>query len=467
MAPAAWPRAPFDRVELGNPSHRHGTMTAWKIISIVALIGANAFFVAAEFGLVTIRRTRLQELVAQGNRRAASAQKATGQLSLMLSGTQLGVTLTALGLGALAEPALAHALSSAFSFLPAPVRGVANHAVAAVIAFVLITFLEVVLGEMVPKNLALARPEGIALAVATPLRGFAAVFRPLLWLIQASSSAVLRRIGVKPGAVSSAHTPGELALIVEESRRGGSIEANQGELLTRSLEFPEHRAVEAMVPRVAVEAVAASARLADVLALAERTGYSRFPVWRERPDEYVGWLHLKDMLRVTKRRPDATALDAMRPPLLVPDSLPLDELLIQMQRNRAHLAIVLDEFGATAGIITLEDILEELVGEIRDESDVGEPGALRKVVGGFRVPGTMRPDELEDATGLRLPEGDYETIAGFILERLGRLARRDDQIMVAGWTLRVANLGRRRILTVDVRAPAPGPPGPVEEAGGG
>ena len=433
-------------------------MTAWKIASIVVLVAANGFFVAAEFGLVTVRRTRLKELVAHGNRRAASAQKATGQLGRMLSGTQLGVTLTALGLGALGEPALAHALERAFAHLPAGIRSAGSHAVAAVIAFVAITLFDVVVGEMVPKNLALTKPERIALACATPLRAFAACLRPLIWLIQASAIAVLRLLGVAPGAVSSAHTPGELALIVEESRRGGSIEPSQSELLTRTLEFPERRAVEAMVPRVSVEAVPFSARLEDILERAERTGFSRFPVWRERPDEYVGWVHLKDMLRLARRRPSATAGEAMRPPLLVPDSLALDELLVLMQRQRAHLAIVLDEFGATAGIITLEDILEELVGEIRDESDRRERAGPRRVEGGYRVPGTLRPDELEDLTGLILPQGDYETVAGFMIERLGRLARRGDEVTVTGWTLQVANLGRRRILSVDVRPPA-APPG--------
>lgn len=436
-------------------------MTAWKIASIVVLTAANAFFVAAEFGLVTVRRTRVKELVAAGNRRAVSTQKAINQLSLMLSGTQLGVTLTALGMGALGEPALARALYSALGSLPSPVRSIATHAVAGVIAFILITFFDVVVGEMVPKNLALSRPEGIALAVSTPLRGFAAVLRPLIWLIQSSASKVLRWIGVNPGAMSSAHTPGELALIVEESRRKGSIEPAQSDLLTRSLEFPDRRAVEAMVPRVSVQAVPAAAKLADVLELAEVTGYSRFPVWRERPDEFVGWVHLKDMLRIAKRRPEATAGEAMRSPVLIPDSLPLDEVLVLMRRNRAHLAIVLDEFGATAGIITLEDILEELVGEIRDESDARD-AAPRRIAGGLRVSGALRPDELEDATGLKLPEGDYETVAGFILSRLGRLARRGDEVTIGGWTLRVAQLGRRRILLVDVRPP----PKPVAPAAG-
>jgi len=435
----------------------------WKIASILLLIVANAFFVAGEFALVSLRRTRIKELVSRGSRRAVSVQKAVSQLSLMLSGTQLGVTLTALGLGAIGEPTLAHQLSRLFVTLPSPLHAIATHAVATVVAFILITFLEVVIGEMVPKNLALTRPEGIALAVAAPLRTFVAVLRPLIWLIERSSRAVLHRLGIKTLSISSAHTPGELALIVEESRRGGSIEPGQSELLTRSLEFPERRAVEAMVPRVSVVAIPARANYDEFLDVAERTGYSRFPVWRERPDEYAGWIHLKDMIRAARRRPGVTVGEMMREALYVPESLPLDELLVQMQRNRTHLAVVLDEFGATAGIITLEDILEELVGEIRDESDRQERAGLRKVPGGFRVPATMRPDELADATGLELPEGDYETVAGYILQKLGRLARRGDVVSARNWTMRVANVEKHRILSVDVKPP----PEPVKPGGAG
>src|SRR2546423_4530113 len=385
-------------------------MITWKIAGILLLVAMNAFFVAGEFALVSLRRTRIKEVVSRGGRRAVSVQKAVSQLSLMLSGTQLGVTLTALGLGALGEPTLAHTLRQALDFLPHSLHAVATHTVAVVIAFVLITFLEVVIGEMVPKNLALTRPEGIALAVATPLRTFVAVLRPLIWLIERSSQAVLHRLGIKSLTVSSAHTPGELALIVEESRRGGSIEPGQSELLTRSLEFPERRAVEAMVPRVSVVAIPARANYDEFLDVAERTRYARFPHCRERPDEYVGWIHLKDMIRAARRRPNVTVGEVMREALYVPESLPLDELLVQMQRNRTHPAIVLDEFRAAARVITPEAILEEPVGEIRDESDRQERAGLRKVPGGFRAPATMRPDELADATGLELPEGDYETV---------------------------------------------------------
>lgn len=430
-------------------------MSGWSIAGILLLVAANAFFVSAEFGLVAVRRTRISELVAQGSRRAQSAQKAIRELNLMLSGCQLGITLASLGLGWIGEPALSRLIEGAFDSLGRPLDAIATHGVAVAIAFVFITFLHVVLGELVPKNLAIAAPEGTALSVATPMRAFTYALRPLIWLFNEAANVFLRLVGVKPQSeVMSMHTPDELAIIVEESHRGGIIEAEQSERLTRTLEFPEKRAVDAMVPRVAAISLPAEAGSQDVLDLAERSGYSRFPVWKERPDEFVGVVYLKDMLRVGRRDPDATVVDAMREPLLVPESLHLEEVLLQMKAERTHFAIVLDEFGSTAGIVTLEDILEELVGEIRDEYDVRER-ELRQIKGAFRIPGTMRPDELLDATGCSLPVGHYDTVAGFILERLGRLARRGDEVMVDGWTIRVANVRRRRILSVDVRPPQP------------
>ena len=194
----------------------------------------------------------------------------------------------------------------------------------------------------------------------------------------------------------------------------------------------------------------------------EVTGYSRFPVWRERPDEFVGVVHIKDMLKQLRKDPRITVRDAMRDALVVPESLPLDRVLVQMRRERNHMAIVLDEFGSTAGILTLEDIIEELLGEIRDEYDIREKD-IRQIEGGWRIPGRLRPDELHEATGLQLPEGDYETVAGFILQRLGRLAKRGDEITYQGWRIRVANVSRRRIMSIDI-VPIPPPPG---ESGSG
>ncbi|MDQ4149281.1 MAG: hemolysin family protein [Actinomycetota bacterium] len=429
-------------------------MTVWKVLAIAAFVGANAFFVAAEFGLVAIRRTRVDELAARGNRRARSSQKALKQLNLILSACQLGITFSSLGLGAIGEPVVATLLEGLFRPLPSPFDVLATHSVAVAIAFSFITFLHVVLGELVPKNLAIAVPEGTALAVSTPIRVFTYIFRPVIWLFNEAANQVLRMFGVNTQPeLAEIHTPDEIAIIVEESSRGGAILQGQSRMLTRTLMFPEKRAVEAMVPRVAARAIGTEANVEEVLDLAEATGYSRFPVWSERPDEFVGVVHLKDMLRVSRRNPGAKVKEVMRDAVVVPESLPLEKVLLQMRSERNHFAIVIDEFGSTAGILTLEDIIEELVGEIRDEYDVREHD-LRKVDGGVRVPGGMRPDELKEATGLVLPEGDYETLAGFILQRLGRLAKRGDEIELDGWKIRVANVRRRRIVSVDIQLPA-------------
>jgi CBS domain containing-hemolysin-like protein len=440
-------------------------LTGWKLASILVLVGANAFFVAAEFGLVAVRRTRMEELAATGNRRGIATLKVLGQLNLMLSGCQLGITFASLGLGAVGEPVLGAIFESWFEHVPPPYDRVATHALATAIAFSIITFLHVALGELVPKTLALAKPEAVALWVSSPMRWFTFAFRPLIWLFNETANKLLKMAKIEAKSeLSEIHTPDEIAIIIEESRRGGTIFGAQSRILARTLEFPDKRAVEAMVPRVACVALSSSADMSEMLESVEHTGYSRFPVWRERADEFVAVVHIKDMLREVKRNPDAQVRDAMRSALVVPESLPLETVLLQMRRLRNHMAIVIDEFGSTAGILTLEDIIEELLGEIRDESDLRE-WDIKEIPGGYRVPGRMRPDELREATsrlrtdeasefsGLHLPDGDYETIAGFILEKLGRLAKRGDEITHEGWRVRVANVSRRRIMSVDIFPP--------------
>jgi magnesium and cobalt exporter, CNNM family len=433
-------------------------MTAWKLASIVVLVAANAFFVAAEFGLVAVRRTRIEELVAQGSRRAAVTQKVIGQLNLMLSGCQLGITFASLGLGAVGEPVLADLFESIFSGLRPPFDFLARHSFATAVGFTIITFLHVVLGELVPKALALTVPEAVALGVSGPMRAFTYAFRPLIWLFNEAANKMLALFGVaSKGELSEIHTPDEIAIIIEEARRGGTIRLGQSRILARTLEFPEKRAIDAMVPRVNAKALPVDATLEAVLDLVEATGYSRFPVWKERPDEFVGVVHLKDMLREARRNPDSRVKDAMRDALVVPESLPLEQVLLEMRRKRTHLAIVLDEFGSTSGILTIEDIIEELIGEIRDESDIRERD-IRRIPGGFRVPGRMRLDELYEATGCLLPEGDYETVAGFIMQRLGRVAKRGDEVRVGEWRIRVAYVRRHQIISVDVLKGEPATP---------
>src|SRR6266540_2931561 len=315
-------------------------------------------------------------------------------------------------------------------------------------------FLHVVLGELVPKNLAIAAPERVALWVAIPIRGFTRLFQPLIWLFNEGANRVVRLLGVEPQSeLRSVHTLEEIRLLLEESRRAGAIELPHANIFERTFEFPDKRVHDATVPRSDVHAVATDHDVSEVLDLASSSGHSRFPVHDEKSSEYIGVVHLADMLRADHQDPGARVKDGMREPLVVPESLRLDVLLRQMNEARTHFAIVVDEYGSTSGIITLDDVLAELVGEIAGEHRDPSETVRRLENGTYRVAGQIRIEELHRATGCSLPEGDYETLGGFISQRLGRIARSGDTIDYDGWRMRVVSVQRRRILTVDVDPP--------------
>ena len=428
-------------------------MTAWMVAGALALVGINAFFVAAEFGLVAASRLRIDQLVASGSKRAGVAQRAMRELNLLLSGCQLGITFASLGLGWIGEPAFADLLGQTFEPLPAPLDGIATHGTASALAFAIITFLHVVLGELVPKNLAIAAPERVALWVAVPMRAFTTVFRPFIWLFNEGANGFVRFLGVEPQSeLRAVHTLDELRLLFEESRRAGAVVVPHGEIFARTFEFPDKRVNEAMVPRSDIRAVPVDDDIDEVLEVARRTGHSRFPVFEDHPTDFVGVVHVADMLAADHRNAGATVKHAMREPLFVPESLRLDLLLRQMNEARTHFAIALDEYGSTEGIVTLDDVVAELVGDIADEHR--DPAhAVRKLEHGYRVPGAIHLEELQRLMGCLLPEGDYETLAGFVNDRLGRIARPGDEVAPDGWRIRVVAVRRHRILTVDVEPP--------------
>ena len=374
---------------------------------------------------------------------------------MMLSACQLGITFASLGLGWIGEPAFAGLLRKTFGPLPSPLDTVATHSTASAFAFAIITFLHVVLGELVPKNLAIAAPERVALWVAIPIRAFTALFRPLIWLFNEGANRFVRLLGVEPQSeLRSVHTLEELRLLLEESRRAGAIQLPQGDIFARTFQFPDKRVNEAMVPRPDVRAVRAGDGIDEVLEAARRTGHSRFPVFEDQATDFVGVVHLADMLAADDRIFGATVKHAMREPLFVPESLRLDVLLRRMNEARTHFAIALDEYGSTEGIVTLDDVVAELVGDIADEHR--DPAQeVRKLENGYRVPGAIHPEELQRVTGLLLPVGHYDTLAGFINDRLGRVARQADVIAINGWRIRVVAVRRRRILTVDLEPPEP------------
>jgi CBS domain containing-hemolysin-like protein len=339
------------------------------LLFAVLLLLANGFFVAAEFALIAARRSKIEQLAEQGEARAGRAAKAIGQLSFMLSAAQLGITMASLLLGFVAEPALARLLEGPLHDLGLP--SATSHTIAFAVALTIVVFLHMVIGEMVPKNIAIAEPDRTALWLAGPMFGYAAVFRPLIRLLNGSANLILRALGVEPrDQLSEARTGDEIADMLAVSRREGLLEEVEHRLMTGALRFPLREVASVMVPRESVVAVSSGSTVEDVEAAALASGHSRIVVYGRDLDEVLGFVHVKDLLGVSaaaRRRRLPTRL--VRRMLVVPATRTLQQLLLAMRRARVHAALVVDGGGRTAGIVTLEDVLEVLVGDIRDEHD--------------------------------------------------------------------------------------------------
>jgi CBS domain containing-hemolysin-like protein len=415
------------------------------LLWLVLLLVANGFFVAAEFAYITARRNVLEQTAGR------SAQIAIGlnrNLSLSLAAAQLGITMASLLLGAVAEPAIASILEPVLRFLPLSENVV--HGIALVIALLIVVFLHMVIGEMAPKNIAISAPERSALAMALPFRGFILIFRPLIALLNASANGVLRLFGVAPAdALEVGHSAEDLAVIIATGRREGVIEDFAHRLLTGAIVFGDLDASEVMVPRPDVEAAPSSTPAAEIQELMRLTGHSRIPIHSGDIDDIVGVVHVKDLMVEDLDRESPLDPALIREVLVVPETAPLRSVLTEMRQARSHLAVVVDEHGSTAGIITLEDIAEELVGEIADEYDRREQRVTIEPGGRIIVAGTVRPDELS-RYGVKLTTGDYETIGGLVMDRLGRVPRRGDVIEDQGWLLRVRRTEGRRVGDVEI-----------------
>lgn len=413
---------------------------------MLLLLLANGFFVAAEFAYITARRNVLERTPGRAAKTAAVLNR---DLSLSLAGSQLGITMASLGLGAVAEPAVAAALERALGVLALPEA--VKHGIALVIALLIVVFLHMVVGEMAPKNIAIANPERLARALALPFRAFVVVFRPLIVMLNGMANGVLRLVGVEPvDRLELGHSAEDLAVIIASGRQEGVIEDFTHRLLAGAIIFGDRDASEVMIPRPDVISVSFDTAIAQIEEVMRATGHSRVPIHDGDLDNVVGFVHVKDLMRLEgepRDRPLAT--DLIRAPLFVPESAHIKAVLDEMRRNRSHFAIVVDEHGSTAGIITMEDIAEELVGEIRDEHDRRERRLIVTSSGTLFVDGSVRLDQLSQH-GLNLSEGDYETIGGLIMDRLGRLPSREDIVEEAGWRLRVLSTDGRRVRNVEV-----------------
>ncbi|WP_432025079.1 hemolysin family protein [Streptomyces parvus] len=429
------------------------------LLLALALTLACAVFVAAEFSLTTIERSELERAAKAGERGAESALKAAKRLTFQLSGAQLGITVTSLVIGMLAEPSLAVLLRGPLGAVGLPSGAVST--VATLLGVAVSTVVLMVVGELVPKNWAISSPLTVAKVVATPQRAFTAAFGPLIRHLNNTANRFVRRLGLEPAEeLASARTPQELIALAQHSAREGAIEQDSAELFVRTLHLAELSAENVMTPRVDVRALEAHATAADAANLTLATGLSRFPVYRDSLDEVIGTVHIRDVLALDESERPRTPVTALATePLLVPDSLPVDRLLAQLRKHRT-MAVVIDEYGGTAGVATVEDIVEEVVGEVRDEHDPHERPDLAPAepLGDGRqvwaAEGSIRLDQL-DRIGFTAPEGPYETLAGLLANQLARIPVRADRVEVDGWQFDVLDIEHHRADRVRITAPLP------------
>jgi len=433
-----------------------------QLSAVMVLIAANAFFVATEFALVSVRRTRIEELVRSGNQAARWAQQAIRNLDRSIAATQLGITMAGLALGWVAEPALSGFLLPIVRLFPAEISDQVSRAASSALAFALITFLTVVGGELTPKSIALRHKERTALLVGRPIVLLGWIFRPATWALTASANRLLRLFGVPPARGQElVHSVDELKMIVAASAEGGVVEADEEDMLHAVFDFGELLVRQVMVPRTEMVAVPAEATLEEIIVLALRHPFTRFPVYDGNLDHMLGVVHLRDLMRarLAERPSLATARGMMREAIFVPETIGVNALLRRFRNRRQHMAIVLDEYGGTAGMVTLEDLLEEIVGEVSDEFSP-EPGIKRLPDGSSLIDGLTLIEEVNEAFGLHLVDPHYDTLAGYILGRLGRLAEVGDTVDIEGAQFRVEALDGKRIarLTLFPRLPGAGEP---------
>jgi CBS domain containing-hemolysin-like protein len=422
---------------------------ALGLLAVLALTLATAFFVAGEFALVAADRPKIERLAQSGDKRAKSATAALETLSFQLSGAQLGITVTSLTVGFIAEATIAKALDPLILLTGLSATTVRGISIA--LALAIATALQMVVGELVPKNVALARPIRLALTMSTPLRLWNSLMRPVIVFLNGGANLAVRLVGLEPhDELRSVRSLEEIEVLIRSSRRQGALPEEEFSLLRRALGFAGKTAADVLVPRLSVVALDRSASLADMATLAMDTGHSRFPVFGRDVDDIVGVAYVNDIHRVPpEARADTTVSGIVREALVVPESRTLESLMLEMRRQRKQLAIIIDEYGATAGIVTIEDLVEEIVGDIEDEYDPAASALLTASPEGVHVlSGMLHPDEVEELTGWRIPEGDYETLAGFLLTLFDRIPQPGEHTSFDGCELKVVEMDDKRISRV-------------------
>lgn len=426
--------------------------TILELFIVAVLILGNAFFVAAEFALVSIRRTRVEELIAEGNRTAKVVKQVVHDPDRFIAATQLGITIASLGVGWIAEPALAHLLEPLFRRLPEAWVGPAVHTFAAgALAFTIITFLHVVVGELAPKSVALAYTEQTALVVARPTVVFETVFRPVIWALNSAGNGLLRLIGLhRPMGHQLVHSVEELKMLVSASAASGELEPSEKTMLHNVFEFNDRLVREVMIPRPDMVAVAEDTTIDEFLQTFLNVSHARFPIFAKNIDNITGFIAIKDVLRaIAADGPGTRAQPARafaRPAKFVPESKRVGSLFAEMQSQKSQLAVVIDEFGGTAGMVTVEVMIEEIVGQLGDELAHETPVTERIDEHSAQFDGQLRVEEVNEQLGIHLPEREeYETIAGFVLYALHHIPKEGEQFRTDNVRITVTRMEGPRI----------------------
>lgn len=423
----------------------------WNLLLVLFLVLLNGFFVAAEFALVKVRSTRLQELVGNGNKRAQYALRVTHKLDAYLSATQLGITLASLGLGWVGEPAISNLIVEPIMTAAGLDAGSAvSHTISFAAAFAIITFLHIVLGELAPKSLAIQKSEDTSLWLSMPLMLFYKLFMPAIWLLNGTANRLLRLVGIEPASEhEAAHTEQEIRILMNQSAKSGHIDKDEMTLFDNIFEFSDRIAREIMLPRTDMEVLFTDVPFAENLKIVHATKHTRYPVAMEDKDRIIGFVHITDLLTSD---PDEvrTLEDFMRPILTVPESMELSHVLKLMQKRHSQIAVVIDEYGGTAGLLTAEDILEEIVGEIHDEFDVNERAEIEVKGDALSVDGRVLLEELGDMLDLDLADEEVDSIGGWLLNRLEGMPAVGQKVRKDHVEFEVAEAERYRILRVTI-----------------
>ncbi|HNV75897.1 MAG TPA: hemolysin family protein [Gemmatimonadaceae bacterium] len=427
-----------------------------RLAAVVVLVLLNGFFVMAEFALVGARRSKLAAMAEAGDRGARRAQRALADLDRYISGTQLGITLASLALGWIGEPALAVVVDRMLAQFGIDVPpGMAHTAAGTITAFAIITFLHIVLGELAPKSVALVMPERISGLVALPLMAFSKVMSPFIWVLNGAANGLLRLAGIRPmSEAHHAHSPEEIRLLVMQARAVGTLNETDSAMLAGIFDFAAKRVHDVMRPRTEIVALHVDADEQEIATIVRRERYSRYPVYDESLDDIVGVFLSKDLWLREPGRPFVLR-EHLRDPLLIPASRSAERVLDDLRRTRAQMAVVLDEFGGTAGIITMEDLIEEVIGDIADEYDMASRDVV-EVDGVLELSGSLSLVDVRSDHRLPIPEGEWTTLGGYVFARLGHVPKLGERASYPGGELEVMAMDKRRVAAVRVhRTPTP------------